>query len=126
MRTCALLVAVLAASCAFGAAPASARADERGDADAGGGAEAVSDPWTGDLVLTPGRVRFPEPDPRGVNLGLHGEYQLRVLGATDLRLDPPIRERTAQAAELGQNVRVEHWLRLRGRFDFEEHLFIVH
>lgn len=125
MRTRAFPVALLAAACAFGAAPSSARAQEEGDADAGGGAETISDPWTEDLVLTTGRVRFPEPDPRGVNLGLHGEYQLRVLGATDLRLDPPIRERTPEAAELGQNVRVEHWLRLRGRFDFEDHLSVV-
>jgi hypothetical protein len=141
MRTRALLSALPWVACALTAAPgawAQGEADpaDRTPPDAGRvvedegppeeiGAETVSDPWSPDLVLTTGRVGFPDPNPRGVNLGLHGEYQLRVLGATDLPLDPPVRERTVEAAELGQNARVEHWLRLRGRVDVEDTLSFV-
>jgi hypothetical protein len=83
------------------------------------------DGWSDELVITTGRVPAPPPDPRSTQLVLHGEDQLRVLGATDLRLDPPIRERTEEASVLGQSWRVEHWLRLRPRIDFEDVASVV-
>lgn len=108
-------MAILTAAGSLVIAPLEARAADPASVDV----------WSPELVLTTARFPFPAPDPDGVNLGTHGEYQLRVLGATDLPLDPPIRERTPEASQLGQNLRVEHWLRLRSRIDIEDAASLV-
>ncbi len=120
-------VALVTAACALVLAltPRVARAAEPSSAPPPPPTARTADVWSPELILTTGRFAFPAPDPNGVNLGTHGEYQLRILGATELPLDPPIRERTAEASELGQAFRVEHWLRLRSRIDLEDTLSLV-
>jgi hypothetical protein len=75
------------------------------------------------FVLDTGRVPAEEPDPELLKLRLHGEYQLRAALLSDLPLaayrgDPA-------TASLGQEYRVEHWLRLTPRVMFRDTFELV-
>lgn len=83
------------------------------------------DGWSDRLVLETGRFAVPAPDPHLGQIGLHGEYQLRLVRQTELPLTPPAREPTREASVLGQEIALHHWLRLKPRFDLGDTASIV-
>jgi len=105
----------IAVSIALGVTTASARPAQAAEPGA----------FSDRLVLETGRLEVPAPDPRLGQLGLHGEYQMRLVGQTELPLTPPAREATARASVLGQELALHHWLRLKPRFDYEDVASVV-
>jgi hypothetical protein len=74
-------------------------------------------------VLTTGRVPLEQPNPELLRIHLHGEYQLRAKVLSDLPL-APFRGDPATAS-LGQEYRVEHWLRITPRVLFRDTFELV-
>jgi hypothetical protein len=75
------------------------------------------------LVLDSGR---PEPrprDPGAIRLQLHGEYQARLTVLGDLPLEPPPGHPDADS--LGQNLRLQHWLRNTLALEVQDWLSLV-
>jgi hypothetical protein len=86
-------------------------------------APAADDEWSERLVLETGRFDNRPPDKDAVRFTMHGEYQLRYRGQSDLRLQAPIGD--ASIDKLGQNQLVTHWLRLNPRFQFRDKFALV-
>ena len=84
---------------------------------------AAEDEWSDRLVIDTGRIELRPPDKHAVRFTLHGEYQLRYRGQSDLRLQAPIGD--ASLDKLGQNQLVTHWLRLNPRFQFRDNFALV-
>jgi hypothetical protein len=75
------------------------------------------------FVLDAGRIPFQPPDPNGLKLDIHGEYQLRYTGQTTLALWPPLLQ--PSVTTLGQNQFLYHWLRVGARLDVFDKLAVV-
>lgn len=75
------------------------------------------------LVLDTGRTEPKPPSPEHARMQIHGEYQVRVTGKTDLSLTPPPADQSADS--LGQNTAVQHWMRITPRFDYRESVSVV-
>jgi hypothetical protein len=58
-------------------------------------------------------------------MSMHGEYELRFRAQSDLRLEAPVRDNTAEAKVLGQNKYLYHWLRLNPRLDIGDSVSFV-
>jgi hypothetical protein len=81
------------------------------------------DEWSERLVLETGRIDLRPADKDAVRFTMHGEYQLRYRGQSDLRLQAPLSDATVD--KLGQNQFVSHWLRLNPRFQFRDKVALV-
>ncbi len=81
------------------------------------------DGFSDKLVLDSGRPELPPPSADGVDFTLHGEYELRLRGASDLRLDPPVSDRSLTT--LGQNYYIYHWLRMSPRLRYRDKIQLV-
>ncbi len=87
-----------------------------------GGTLAGSD-FNESLVLDTGRRPPPPPDPEKLSFSVRGEYELRYRAASNLKLQAPLSDRTAN--KLGQNQYLYHWLRLTPRLQFRDTLALV-
>lgn len=77
------------------------------------------------FVLDDGRVVPTPPSDNRLRFLLHGEYQLRYRAISDTRLQPPLRQDTAENRQLGLNQYLYHWLRLKPRIDYRKTLSLV-
>lgn len=122
-----LLVAALGSSARAQPAPAEPPGGPALEGDAGPGDLPLPEPepegFQPRFVLETGRI-LPRPASENrLNFSLHGEYQLRYRALTDFRLEPPIRQVSANT--LGQNQYLYHWLRLRPRLDYRDEISVV-
>ncbi len=65
------------------------------------------------FVLDTGRTPLSPPDPEKLRFQVHGQYQFRVMGLSDLPLTPF--GLVPDTDHLGQTTRVLHWLRITPR-----------
>ncbi|MSP24232.1 MAG: hypothetical protein EXR75_03510 [Myxococcales bacterium] len=77
------------------------------------------------FVLDTGRVPLAKATPTSMSFELHGEAQLRLRAATDLRLEPRIGAAPGVGATLGQNYYLYEWMRLRPVFRYRDTLEVV-
>jgi hypothetical protein len=70
------------------------------------------------LALETGRLPFLDPEPGLLRLTFHGEYQLRLVGQTDLRLQAPASD--PAAGTLGQTSKAAQWLRITPHFQITD------
>jgi hypothetical protein len=75
------------------------------------------------FVLDTGRVPVAPPKPDTLHIQIHGQYQLRLTGLSDLPLAQFGGD--AQSGSLGQTVRLVHWLRITPRLQFRDKLQVV-
>jgi len=75
------------------------------------------------FVLDTGRVPVAPPKPDTLHIQLHGQYQLRLSGLSDLPLAQFGGD--AQSGSLGQTVRLVHWLRITPRLQYRDKLQVV-
>lgn len=75
------------------------------------------------LVLETGRVVPGPSDPTGVVFTIHGEYQLRYRGMSDLRLQAPVS--APELTLLGQNQYLYQWFRLSPRLSYRDKIILA-
>jgi hypothetical protein len=100
-----------------------AKAAEPPEPQPAAGSTASGEEFSDRLVLDTGRIEPRPPDEETVRFTMHGEYQLRYRAMSDLRLEPPISDKSND--KLGQNQYVYHWLRLNPRFQFQDKFALV-
>ena len=76
------------------------------------------------IALPTSRFLPKPPDGGAVHAYVHGEYQLRFQGQSDVPLTPPL-SGAPRPASLGQSRFVEHWLRLNPRLDYRDWLSLI-
>src|SRR5208282_5877989 len=81
------------------------------------------------LILDPGRAAITPPEAEGVDLQVHGEYQLRYEHLRSFPLDPTVttigQHPGAITDSLGQNDFAYHWLRITPRLEIKDTVEIV-
>jgi hypothetical protein len=75
------------------------------------------------FVLETGRIEPKPPDPGKLQIGIHGEYQLRYDAMTTLPLQPPVGQPSVDT--LGQHQYLYHWLRIGARLDIFDKVAVV-
>jgi hypothetical protein len=85
--------------------------------------EAAGTAFNDGLVLDTGRTAVTPAEPGTLRFQVHGQYQARLTGLSNLPLEPY--ENNPATASLGQTARLYHWLRITPRLQIGKSLEVI-